>query len=166
MQAYSLIDWENAVNLGLQNGSFKGDDLEKALAAKERGEAIADLIWALPINLIAIIGIFRKEFYGFVAAMMEFAICIYFPLFYIFQIGANEKSIAEFRTQITKEKKEIKATYEKSLAELEQKNDMLKEKLNDFKDDETDNWNSFKTEFSGDMNDLGTALKNFSVKNS
>jgi hypothetical protein len=87
MQAYSLLDWENAVNLGLQNGSFNGDTLDQALATKEKGEAIADLLWALPINILAILGIWRKKFYGFATALMEFTICVYFPLFYIFQIG-------------------------------------------------------------------------------
>lgn len=82
------------------------------------------------------------------------------------QISANEKSIAEIRTLIAKEKKETIAKYEKSLTELEQKNDLLKEQLNDFEDNETNDWDTFKTEFSSDMNDLGTALKNFSVKNS
>ncbi|MCK5101443.1 MAG: hypothetical protein KAR17_01470, partial [Cyclobacteriaceae bacterium] len=86
MQAYSLLDWEGAVSLGLQNGSFNGDAMEKALAQKEKGEAIADMLWPLPIAIIAFIGLLRKKFIGFIAAMMEFAICVYFPLFYIFQL--------------------------------------------------------------------------------
>jgi cell shape-determining protein MreC len=81
------------------------------------------------------------------------------------QISANEKRIAEFKTKIAKEKKEVKATYENSLAKLEQQNNLLKKNLNDFKDDETEKWESFKTEFSGDMNDLGIALKNFGTNN-
>ena len=84
MQAYSLINWEHAVKLGLQNGSFKGDELDVALAKKEKGEAIADLLWALPLNIIAFYGILKRRFVGFVAAMMLFAVCIYFPLFYLF----------------------------------------------------------------------------------
>ena len=79
------------------------------------------------------------------------------------KIGANEKMIGELKAKLVTGKKEMKATYEKSLAALEQKNNLLKKKLNDFNDDEIDKWNSFKTEFSGDMNDLGTALKNFVV---
>ena len=86
MQAYSLLDWENAVKLGLQNGSFSGSQADHVLANKERGEAIADLIWPLPIAIVALYGLWKKRFSGFVAAMMEFAICIYFPLFYIFQM--------------------------------------------------------------------------------
>ena len=47
--------------------------------------AIADIIWALPITIIAFIGLLREKFIGFIAAMMAFAICIYFPLFYAFR---------------------------------------------------------------------------------
>jgi len=86
MQAYSLFDWEGAVKLGLQNSSFNGDAVEQTIAVKERGEAIADLLWVLPINVLAFIGLVNKKFFGFVAAMMTFAICVYFPLFYVFQL--------------------------------------------------------------------------------
>lgn len=86
MQGYSLLNWEHAVELGLQNGTFEDDALSRSVANKERGEALADMLWPLPIGLIAIIGLLRKQFYGFIAAMMEFAICIYFPLFYTFQL--------------------------------------------------------------------------------
>lgn len=86
MQAYSLINWESAVILGLQNSSFDGPASEMVMANKERGEALADLIWPLPIWFFAFIGLIRMKFIGFIASMMEFAICIYFPLFYIFQM--------------------------------------------------------------------------------
>ncbi len=85
MQLYSLIDWEGAVKLGVQNESFTGDMAERAIADVERGVAIADIIWALPITIIAFIGLLREKFIGFIAAMMAFAICIYFPLFYAFR---------------------------------------------------------------------------------
>ena len=86
MQAYSLLNWESAVNLGLQNGSFTGDAVERSIANKEKGEAVADMLWPLPLAVIAVIGLARKKFYGFIAAMMEFSICVYFPLFYTFQL--------------------------------------------------------------------------------
>jgi len=79
MQAYSLIDWEGAVRLGVQNESFNGETAERAIADVERGVAIADILWALPITIIAFIGLLRKKFIGFVAAMMVFAVCVYFP---------------------------------------------------------------------------------------
>ena len=86
MQAYSLLNWEAAVGLGLQNGSFEGGIASQSLAIKEKGEAIADLIWVLPLTLIALFGLFKQKFYGFVTAKMTFAICVYFPLFYVFQL--------------------------------------------------------------------------------
>jgi len=85
MQLYSLIDWEGAVNLGVQNESFTGDMIERAIADVERGIAIADILWALPITMVAIIGLLRKKIIGFIAAMMTFAVCVYFPLFYAFR---------------------------------------------------------------------------------
>lgn len=94
MQAYSLLNWEHAVKLGLQNASFNGDATEHVQATKEKGEAIADLLWALPLSIIAFIGLKRKKFYGFVAAMMQFAICVYFPLFYVFQLWSSNRITA------------------------------------------------------------------------
>ncbi len=85
MQAYSLLDWEAAVDLGLQNERFTGDAAERALADVEKGVAIADIVWALPLTIIAFIGLLRKKFIGFITAMMVFAICVYFPMFYLFR---------------------------------------------------------------------------------
>ena len=85
MQLYSLIDWEGAVKLGVQSESFKGDLAERAIADVERGVAIADILWALPITIVALIGLLRKKFIGFIAAMMAFALCVYFPLLYAFR---------------------------------------------------------------------------------
>ena len=85
MQAYSLYDWDAAVDLGVQNERFTGDAAEKAIADVERGVALADIVWALPLTIIAFIGLLRKRFIGFITAMMVFAICVYFPLFYLFR---------------------------------------------------------------------------------
>ena len=78
MQAYSLCNWESALKLGLQNGSFSGDAAEMVWAEKEKGEAIADLIWPLPLTIIALIGILRKRFIGFIAGSWANR-RIYFP---------------------------------------------------------------------------------------
>jgi len=85
MQIYSLTDWEGAVKLGVQDNSYKGDMKERAMADVERSVAIADILWGLPITIIALIGLLRNKFAGFIAAMMTFAICVYFPLFYTFR---------------------------------------------------------------------------------
>lgn len=85
MQIYSLLNWEGALSLGLQNESFSGPPVEQALANVEWGIAMADIFWPLPLTIIAFIGLTQKRMIGFVSAMMNFAICIYFPLFFAFQ---------------------------------------------------------------------------------
>jgi len=85
MQSYSLLNWEGAISLGFQNESFSGPPVEQALANVERGIALADICWALPLTIIALIGVLRKKLFGLVTAMMDFAICVYFPLFFAFQ---------------------------------------------------------------------------------
>jgi len=85
MQIYSLMDWEGAIKLGVQDDSFAGDSTERAMADVERGVAIADILWALPLTVVAFVGLLRKKLIGFIAAMMAFAICVYYPLFYIFR---------------------------------------------------------------------------------
>jgi hypothetical protein len=93
MQSYSLIDWEGAIQLGVQNESFSGDPVEKALANVEWGIAMADILWALPLTIIALIGVLKKKLYGLVTAMMDFAICVYFPLFFAFQRWDSHRDI-------------------------------------------------------------------------
>ncbi len=85
MQAFSLLNWEKAVELGLQNERFTGSAEEKAWAIESWGVALADMLWALPIGIIALVGIIRKKYYGFIAAFMELTIGVYFPLFFAFQ---------------------------------------------------------------------------------
>lgn len=74
---------------------------------------------------------------------------------------AHDKSIAEFKAKIAKEKKANRATYEKELARIEKKNSDAKKKLAGFKKSSKEEWESFKTEFSHDMDELVKALKNF-----
>ena len=81
------------------------------------------------------------------------------------KINAHDLSIAEFKARVANEKKENRAKYEKKLAELEQKNSDLKKKLEDYKEDGKDNWDSFKLKFNHDLDELGKALKGFTVNN-
>jgi phage-related minor tail protein len=79
------------------------------------------------------------------------------------KISLYDRNIAEFKAKIATANKENKARYEKVLADIEERNNTLKKKLSDFKDDETDKWSSFKREFNHDMDELGEAIKDFSV---
>lgn len=89
MQAYSLLNWDDAVDLGLQEDRFTGDAAERALAKESRGVAVADMLWPLPVGIVALAGILKRRFYGFAAGLMEFSIGVYFPIFYAFQRWAT-----------------------------------------------------------------------------
>lgn len=81
------------------------------------------------------------------------------------KISDSEKRITEYKAKIANENKELKAKHEKKLYELEQKNNDLKTRLTTLKDDGSEDWKQFKTEFSHDMDALGTSLKDLTVKN-
>ena len=81
------------------------------------------------------------------------------------KIEANKQMIADFNLKIASAKKDAKAYYVEQIAVLEQKNIAMKEKLDAYEVSGKDNWETFKTEFSRDMDDLGEALKNFTIKN-
>ena len=81
------------------------------------------------------------------------------------RIAENDKSIAEYKTMVAQQKKESKASYEKSIADLELQNDNMKRKMDDYKADGKDKWEAFKSEFNGDMSRLGQSFKDFTVKN-
>jgi hypothetical protein len=85
MQAYSLLDWDGAIDLGFQNERFTGDAAERAWAQESWGVAAADMLWSLPIGIVALIGLLRKKISGFAAGLMEFSIGVYFPLVFAFQ---------------------------------------------------------------------------------
>lgn len=85
MQAFSLLNWNHAVELGIQNERFSDDPAESAWALESWGLAMADMAWPLPLTLIALTGVLRRRFYGFAAGVMACAIGVYFPLFFAFQ---------------------------------------------------------------------------------
>lgn len=62
-------------------------------------------------------------------------------------------------------KKEAEIEYEKIINDLERKNDDLKAKISTYKDNSKDAWESFKREFSHDMEELGESLKDLSENN-
>lgn len=81
------------------------------------------------------------------------------------RIAANEKSIAEFNARIDDQKKVAKADYTIKIAELEKKNTDMKKKMDDYKEDGKDKWEKFKLEFNHDLEELGKAFKDLTVKN-
>ena len=76
-----------------------------------------------------------------------------------------DKQIIELKAKIVTGKKETKAIYEKRLAAIEKKNNDMKAKLANFKDDAVSSWDDFKAEFNHDMDELGKSLKDLTVNN-
>ena len=81
------------------------------------------------------------------------------------KIAANDQSIADFKTRIADEKKEAKADYNSKIAALEQKNSDMKKHMDEYKAEGKEKWEKFKTEFNHDMEELGKAFKDLTVKN-
>ena len=46
---------------------------------------MADMLWPMPITVLALVGIVRSRFYGFVMGLMAFSVGVYFPLVFAFQ---------------------------------------------------------------------------------
>ena len=78
--------------------------------------------------------------------------------------AANEKSIAEFKERIAHEKKEDKAEYKHKIAELERENSDMKLKMDNYKADGKEQWETFKAGFNHDMDKLDESIKNFKIK--
>lgn len=81
------------------------------------------------------------------------------------KINAHAKSIAEFKVRLANEKIENRNNYEKKLEELDQKNTDMKKKLDDYNEEGREKWETFKLEFSRNMDELSRSLKNFTFKN-
>jgi hypothetical protein len=59
---------------------------------------------------------------------------------------------------------EIQMTYAQKIAELEQRNIDLKKRLDDFSAEGEAQWETFKDEFTRDMDELGNAFKDFTIE--
>jgi phage host-nuclease inhibitor protein Gam len=81
------------------------------------------------------------------------------------KISENEKTIAGYKDQMIRNKKDVQASYNEQIENLEKKNLALKKRMDEYKEDSKENWNSFKAEFNHDMDELGKSLKDFTVNN-
>lgn len=81
------------------------------------------------------------------------------------KIESNNRSIAAFHARVASEKAETRADYQRKIAELEQMNTDMKKRVDEYKADGKDNWEKFKVEFNRDMDELGNAFKDLTVKN-
>lgn len=79
-------------------------------------------------------------------------------------IEKNKERIADLKLQAAKEKENIRAENLKKIEELERQNNNLKGKLFDYREENKDKWNTFKSEFSHDMDELGKAIAGLTKK--
>ncbi len=80
------------------------------------------------------------------------------------KINNNKVLIEEYKNRMITDKKSIKAKDQKIIDELEQKNLEMRKKVWEYKGDKN-NWETFKKEFNYDMDQLGKAIKDFTIKN-
>jgi len=81
------------------------------------------------------------------------------------KIAANEQITIEFNKRIELEKLDAQAEYKLKIKELEQQNTDLEKRMADYKESGKENWEKFKKEFNKDMEELGKAFKDLTVKN-
>jgi outer membrane murein-binding lipoprotein Lpp len=75
-----------------------------------------------------------------------------------------EMQIDGFREKMKKSGKKMDKVYEEKIDILDQKIKTLKTRMSTYENTNSD-WQSFKREFSHDMDELGNALKDFTVNN-
>ncbi|MDR8394343.1 hypothetical protein NC796_24555 [Aliifodinibius sp. S!AR15-10] len=80
------------------------------------------------------------------------------------RFAANDLTIIAFKARMANETAEVKASYEKQLAQLEQKNSDMKKKLANYRGEGKEQWETFKVEFSQTMESDGNALDDLTVK--
>lgn len=81
------------------------------------------------------------------------------------RIANNEIVINAYKSRMANDKKAIKAKDQKIIDALEQKNIDMRKKISEYKEEGKDKWENFKVEFDHDMDELGDAIKNLTVKN-
>lgn len=80
------------------------------------------------------------------------------------KIKANETRIAELKDKMRTSGKTLGALYAENINALEQKNKAMQVRMDAYDKGQSD-WASFKREFNHDMDELGQALKDFTVNN-
>lgn len=81
------------------------------------------------------------------------------------KIGINGERIIDFKSEFIKEKKALKAKYQKMVRRLERKESDIKIKLNEYKEKGQNKWNIFKRELNNDLDGIEKTLKDFMVDN-
>lgn len=80
-------------------------------------------------------------------------------------IEKNDARIAEIKRDIKKSGKAADAKLDQKIDALKEKNEELKLRIKTYKNEADSDWESFKREFSHDMDEIGNAFKDLTVDN-
>ena len=80
------------------------------------------------------------------------------------KVKENEKELADLKVKMKKEGKKMDAAYKEKVDMLEKQSTALKNRMNDY-DKSPSDWESFKREFTHDMEEFGKAFKDLTVDN-
>jgi phosphoenolpyruvate-protein kinase (PTS system EI component) len=81
------------------------------------------------------------------------------------QLSKNRNQITELRGHASKERIELRDSYNAKIMDLENRNLAMETRLKDFRSENNNEWLNFKRDFSRDMDDLGLALTNLGKDN-
>ena len=73
-QGGAVISYDTVAGWGLQEAR---DTIDPVIVVVNRGIGLADVIIGVPLFIIAITGLWRQKYFGFVASWMVFAISLY-----------------------------------------------------------------------------------------
>lgn len=79
-------------------------------------------------------------------------------------IENNQERIADLKFQAAKEKESLRIENLAKIEELERQNNNLKNKLFDYRGNDSDKWDRFKSEFNQDMDELRKTIAEFPSK--
>ena len=82
-QTFSLINYEAAVNIGLQESE---EEISKVGIAFAKGFAFGDTIIYIPLLFVGIIGLLKRKKWGLYAMFGSCAISVYWPLVHLYAI--------------------------------------------------------------------------------
>jgi len=82
------------------------------------------------------------------------------------KLNSNDEKIALLKEKMTSDKKDLKIKYEKKINELEVRNNNIKTKLQERKENDSEtSWDSFKQSINEEMDQVGKSISDMAQKN-
>ncbi|MBU1719490.1 MAG: hypothetical protein KKA07_10520 [Bacteroidetes bacterium] len=82
------------------------------------------------------------------------------------KLSVHEKNVRALKAVLASQKENLKTVYEEKMADIEQQNLILKQRLETFGENGTEAWENFKVEFNNDMEKLGEAVSDLTAMSS